>query len=435
MRCILSGAAAALLVLLSTHAPAPAADEAPTAASRPAEPNHLDRGRLIGFNFQDADIDSVLAYLSRVAGVTFLKETTVSGEVTIVNQQKLTVGKAFDVLNAVLRVKGATCIVNETRLVKIVPISEAKRADLPVYVVTRVEDIPPGDSFVHAVVPLKRAKAKTLAIEMKKLISPYGDLSAASQGNCLIITDTANNVRKLLRIVRQADTDPQAVAEMRIFKLKHADAKKVADILKQVFAPARSRQRGQPQTTFRFRGRTFTSARSTTSPEEGAAVPVRVTVEERLNAVVVVAGPEQMQQVADLVAELDVPPEAARLVWEVVPLEHGDCTEMAKTLKEIFQPPRTRRTSARTPAGPTTFWRRLTTGRGTQGQNQSAPPAREELLVTADRRTNSIVLAGTREQVEVAKQIIQRLAADIDHLEIPIVELVVEREFADLVLA
>jgi len=388
---------------------------AATPTTRPAGPNSLEKDRLIAFNFQKADIDAVLAYLSKVAGVTFLKETTVSGEVTIVSQKDLTVANAFHLLNAVLKVKGATCIVNDSRLVKIVPLSEAKRRDLPVYVAPDEDDLPRGESFVHVVVPLSRAKAKTLAAELGKLVGAYGDLSAATQGNCLIITDSATNVRKLLRIIRQADTDPEAVADMRVFILTHADARKVADVLKQIFAQPARRGSRTPTPTFVWRGRSVRGSTGTATPSDdaGAAIAARITIDDRLNAVVVVAAADQMKQIERLIAELDVPPEVARIVCEVITLEHGDCTEMAKTLKEVFQPTRTTRgRTTRPPTVPEPIWRRIRSALQPAAGAQSGPASDEQLTVTTDRRTNAIILVGTRDQVEVAKQIIEKLSAD-----------------------
>jgi len=411
-----------MAALVLSAAPAWAQEAAgppPAPTSRPAAgPNHLETEKLISFNFDRADLEQVLAYLSKVAGVTFLKETSVSGEVNIVNQQQLTVADAFHLLNAVLKIKGATCIVNDTRIVKIVPLSEAKRRDLDVYPEPDLEKLPKGETFVTQVVPLKRAKARDLARELRNLIGSYGDLAALTYSNALAITDTAGNVRKLLRIIQQADSDRKAEGDLRVFTLKHADAKKVADIITKMFADTgRSSNRSPTVITFRSRFRRPSPrtppSSSSDSGDDSAPVPVRVTVEERLNAVIVTAGADQMRVIEDMIKKIDVAPETARLVCQVVKLEHGDCTEVAKVIEDVFKQSRTSSRSRTTSTTNIPQMGRRTSG-STRGQPTAAttstgPASEEELKVTTDRRTNRVILVGTPDQVALAVEIIKEL--------------------------
>ena len=67
----------------------------------------------------------------------------------------------------------------------------------------------------HVVGPLDIAIAPPLAEKLKSMVAPYGDVAAMEQQNALVITETAAQVRRLIKIVRELDReDPEGAVEI-----------------------------------------------------------------------------------------------------------------------------------------------------------------------------------------------------------------------------
>ena len=71
------------------------------APSRPPDPNQL-----IGFSFQDADVDQILRFLAEVSGKTVYKDPSVSGTFTIRNQSRIKVSEAIKIFQDALSLRG-----------------------------------------------------------------------------------------------------------------------------------------------------------------------------------------------------------------------------------------------------------------------------------------------------------------------------------------
>ena len=84
-----------------------------------------ERAPGITFNFRGASLDSVIEAIVDATGLNVIKATEVGGTVTIVNRQPLTVDEALNVLNEVLRVRGAT-LVRSQNFITILPLGEAR---------------------------------------------------------------------------------------------------------------------------------------------------------------------------------------------------------------------------------------------------------------------------------------------------------------------
>jgi hypothetical protein len=83
-------------------------------------------GKTVRLNFEDADIRTVLTYLSELSGETIVPDPGVHGEVTVINPKPVTPEQAKEIIYAILETHGFT-IVRYANLVKVVPSSEAQR--------------------------------------------------------------------------------------------------------------------------------------------------------------------------------------------------------------------------------------------------------------------------------------------------------------------
>src|SRR5699024_6117352 len=143
---------------------------------------------------------------------------------------------------------------------------------------------------------------------LRPLVPQYGHLAAVSSANALIVSDHANNIRRLETII--AHLDGSEAEEVEVVALKHAWA---ADVLKLIEAMVPVDGGGG----------------SSKSNREGR---LSVVADERTNRLLVRGDTKSRNSVVELVREMDVPPNQTGSV-QVVRLNHADAEEMAELLK------------------------------------------------------------------------------------------------------
>ena len=159
--------------------------------------------------------------------------------------------RALQVLQAILEVRGFTAVLDGT-ILKIMSVKRAV-ASSPVIHLTEPGAASGGNAaFVRAVIPLSNAEAATLAKDLRRssLRAPASIGSAGA--NALIITDTESNIGAIREIILALDKGA-GNNEWQVFHLKHVPAKKMVDIINELFKqiaprtpPAPMLQPGQP---------------------------------------------------------------------------------------------------------------------------------------------------------------------------------------------
>ena len=171
-------------------------------------------------NFVGADIESVVRAIGHFTGNTFVIDPRVKGMVNLVSEKPVTKAQAFDMLSSVLRLQGFS-VVRTATYVKVVPEADAKLQASPVQT-GQVR----GDQMATQIFRLSHESAAGLVTVLRPLISPNNTIAADPTNNTLVITDYADNLKRLSRIIASLDTP--AVAEMEVIKLEHAIAMDLA---------------------------------------------------------------------------------------------------------------------------------------------------------------------------------------------------------------
>ncbi|MGB9094254.1 MAG: secretin N-terminal domain-containing protein, partial [Gallionella sp.] len=188
-----------------------------TAANRDGSAN---KGTL---NFVDADIESVIAAVGDYTGTTFIIDPRVKGTLTLVSEKPLTKSQALQLLGSVLRLRGYT-IVSGSGYSKVVPEAEAKLQAGPFQANAgrRVR----GDQIATEVFRLNFESAANLVAVLRPLISPNNTINANPSSNSLIITDYADNLVRLGKII--AALDGPENREMEVVPIRYAVATDIA---------------------------------------------------------------------------------------------------------------------------------------------------------------------------------------------------------------
>ena len=168
-------------------------DGVPAASSRPGDQD------LITMNFQNVDISVLAKFISEITGRNFIIDESVRGKVSIISPTKVTPQQAYSIFQSVLQVKGFTTV-QAGAVTKIVPARDVRQsAEL-----TQSQE-PQGDEYVTRMVKLRNTDATSVMSVIQPMISHDGLIAAFPQDNTLIITDGAYNVQRLLRIIGSLD--------------------------------------------------------------------------------------------------------------------------------------------------------------------------------------------------------------------------------------
>src|SRR3979490_712076 len=207
------------LVESPAAAPAAPAPRAPAIAVTP-------RAGEVVLNFQGADLQAVVKAMSQMTGRNMLIDPRVRGQVTIVSARPMSVAAGYQIFLSALKTQGFTAVEGPGDAVRIIPVAEAKAA-APV----NEQDRPPrgGEQVVPHVVIGQHVAVAQLQNVLRPLMSPTSQLSVYDPANALIITDYADNVRRLLRIIEKIDQP--ASTDVTVIPVQHASALDLAELV------------------------------------------------------------------------------------------------------------------------------------------------------------------------------------------------------------
>ncbi len=326
------------------------ADDIAANFTPPATGTNADELRL---NFRNAPLEQVLNYLSDAAGFIIVLDTRVNGNVSVISSHPMTKDEAVDLLNSVLNKNGYAAI-RDGRTLTIVDKNDAKTREIPVKTGNNPDEIPKNAEIVTQIIPIRFVEARQLVSDLTSFVSPQATVVANEAGNSIVITDTQQNIRHLTEIIRAIDNSAQSETEIRVFHLKHASPADVATELTSIFPSSSSG--GGSQSPIRFGGggqgggpggffaRMMGGGGGGGNNAGGGsandrikkATQVSAVADSRIQAVIVTAPKDLMEQIAGMMNDLDVPSTRDQKVF-VFHMNNGDPQQAAQVLQTMFQ--------------------------------------------------------------------------------------------------
>ncbi|KPC50304.1 type II secretion system secretin GspD [Amantichitinum ursilacus] len=176
-------------------------------------------------NFVNADIESTIKAIGLISGKNFVIDPRVKGTVNIISSEPVSKDAVYPILLSALRQQGFTAL-ESNGVIKVMPEADAKQH----YSATGSAHMKlNGDRIVTQVYPLKYESASQLVPILRPLVSPNNAVAAYAAGNTLVITDYADNVRRLNRIIE--NIDQPSSSDIFPITLKYASALDVAQTL------------------------------------------------------------------------------------------------------------------------------------------------------------------------------------------------------------
>jgi general secretion pathway protein D len=318
-------------------------------------------------NFVDADIESVIAAVGDYTNTTFIIDPRVKGTISLISEKPLNKAQAFQLLTSVLRMHGYS-VVAGNGYTKVVPEADAKLQAGPIQ-----SGAVRGDQIATQVFHLNFESANNLVTVLRPLISPNNTINANPGNNTLIITDYADNLLRLGKIITALDGP--ANNDMDIVPIRYAIASDIAVMVNRLLEPGA----GVPG---------------------GDAGRINVLAYPRTNSVVVRAPSEARANLAKtLIAKLDQPTALPGNV-HVVYLKNAEATKLAQTLRAVVSSDVSAISSA-SPSSPSS-----------PAQAQvSLPSGGAAGFIQADPTTNTLIITASESVYRDLRTVIDKLDA------------------------
>ncbi|OON60057.1 type II secretion system protein GspD [Massilia sp. KIM] len=264
-----------------------------------------EQANAAALSFVNADIESVIKAIGHYTGMTFIIDPRVKGTLTLQSEKSLSKAEAFRLLTSALRLQGFAVVTSGDGYAKVVPEAEAKLQSSPTQVGGTRASRATGDQIATQVFYLSYESAANLTAVLRPLISPNNSIMANPGNNTLVITDYADNLRRLAKII--AALDAPVAADLDVIPIRNGIASDVAQLVTRLMEPAAGGDSGR----------------------------VTVLPDPRTNSVIVRApSPARANLAKNLIARLDQPTTTQGNI-HVVYLKNADASRVAQTLRAV----------------------------------------------------------------------------------------------------
>ena len=300
------------LLILALATAVPTLAQAPGRA--PGE-NSAARSRApVTVNFVNADIEAVTRAFAAMIGRQIAVDPRVKGTITVYSEQPISVREAYLTYLSSMRGLGFA-MVDNGGLLKVVPEADAK---IQTGTVSVGEVGPRGDQVITQIFTLQHQSPNNLVAVLRPLITANNTINANPGSNSLVITDYADNLRRLAQIV--AALDRPSDTDVDLIPLKHAVATELAPLVQRLVATG------------------VVGANPAARAAAGGGGAETVVADPRSNALIVRApNTARLAAMRAVIAQLDVPGSSgpAGGIW-VVRLKNADAVRLATVLRAAF---------------------------------------------------------------------------------------------------
>ncbi len=328
----------------------------------------LPAGARITFNLQDADLPDLVRAIGNITGRRFI----ISGKArsikaTIYSPTKVSPAEAYQAFLSVLSTNGMT-VVPSGRYLKIEDSAGIATQPVPLY--GAGEQAPSEDRFVTRIHRLRNMTAENAAQLLGHFKSQAGDITPYAASNTVVITDTGANIRRMMQILAEVDS-PSIGEQIWVERLQYIAASEAVQRINEILGTTAG-----------------AAAAAATGPGSDNRL-VRLVAEERSNSLMIVATERMYQRVLELIRVLDRPSAQEGGNIHVYAVQHADAEELANTVNNIVSGGRQAGQAA--------------------GQRGAATVFEGAIRITADKRTNSIIVTSTERDFIEVRVILERL--------------------------
>jgi len=348
------------------------------------------RGGTVTMNFVNADIEGVSRAIAAIINRQIMVDPRVRGSITLYSEQPVTPQQAYSNFQSALRGQGFS-LVESSGLLKVVPEADAKLQTSTVAVGNTNNRV--NNVVLTQIFKLQYESANTMVTVLRPLISPNNTINAVPGSNTLVITDYADNLQRIGKIIAAMDVPDSG--DMDIIPLRNTVAADVAPVVQRLSNLGASAAPG------------------------AAGQAVTVIADTRTNALLVKApNAGQLGDIRRLVTQLDQPSSEGigGSGIHVVYLKNADAVKLAEILRAAFP---TSGSGGASSSGSSTAPAATTQAASTNTNNgastQSTTPVTASAgpstggNIQADPSSNSLIITAPEAQYRQLRAVIDQL--------------------------
>ncbi len=245
-------------------------------------------------NMRGIEIADVADQISRLTGRTLILDPQVKGVVTVTSAQPLSADGVWELFQSVLRANGFAAL-RSGRAWRIVPAANAVRDG-------GVRRSASGQEMTTRMIRLSNVPAAEAARIARPLIASFGSVEPLASPNAIVVTDYADNVRRIEGLVRSLDSG--GGQSFAVIPLRNGSAADVAAAIGQVLG-------------------------------DGEAGGARVAGDARSNMVVVRGTPSAVAEARRIALSLDTPG-GATPITRTFRLNYADAESVTEVLRGVL---------------------------------------------------------------------------------------------------
>lgn len=395
---------------------------------------------------KDAEISSIIKIFSKKTKRNYILDERVKGKVSIFLPAKVSDNEATRILDAILALKGFTTVPIGGNIYKIIPSKDAKKTTIPTVVGMGQDD--PTATVVTRLVRLNYVGAQDLQNLLSQLVSADGLISAYSRSNSLVIIDYADNIKRIVDIIKSVDI-PSSDSDMTIVPVTHADAVEIADTIKDILGEQGGTDDSSGGSATRavdiIRNRLREAAAARNEGQAGGmdgsnmglAVQdkaAKIIPDKRTNSIILVASEAETMRLRALITQLDSPVNLSSNRFYVYRCQHAKAEDLADVLAGLTGSGTTGSRNSSLGDSDSSFGtfntgassrstsrsrtqERLNSQQRTLGQTRQPTTISgggsvnfgEDLAITADPSTNSLIIAANKTDHEKIIELLKEI--------------------------
>ncbi|HFG3904908.1 TPA: type II secretion system secretin GspD [Escherichia coli] len=328
-----------------------------------------------GANFNNADIRQFVEIVGQHLGKTILIDPSVQGTISIRSNDTFSQQEYYQFFLSILDLYGYSVITLDNGFLKVVRSANVKTSPGMIADSSRPGV---GDELVTRIVPLENVPARDLAPLLRQMMDAgsVGNVVHYEPSNVLILTGRASTINKLIEVIKRVDVI--GTEKQQIIHLEYASAEDLAEILNQLI----SESHGKSQMP--------------------ALLSAKIVADKRTNSLII-SGPEKARQrITSLLKSLDVE-ESEEGNTRVYYLKYAKATNLVEVLTGVSEKLKDEKGNSRKP---------------------SSTSAMDNVAITADEQTNSLVITADQSVQEKLATVIARL--DIRRAQVLVEAIIVE---------
>ncbi len=419
---------------------APAAQEA---ASADGEAKAADES---GRAFDAAPVDMVYKVYSEMVGKTILVDpATPKATITLKNEsgQKLTDAEWLEAIEVVLEMNGIHLEPYGEKFIRALPRKEVRKEGIPL-IMDQESKLKDDGKVVSMMIELKHISYEEAQKALENFKSASGNLMPIERINSILVTDTKQNINRMLEIVRSMDIATPVTENVFVRQIKNAAANDIKTALEAIVQESQKeleKSGKTPQQQNQHQPRTtLLGLRRPGQPNQPAAAPtptqvvsvsdadrgmirgkVLILADERSNKLIIVTQKSNMDFFDKVIEQLDVETTPDTVV-KVYRLKYAEAEEVSDMINDLIGNAASSKSSggknqnqaAKSGSGgnltrsqPAAAARKPANQR--KGEAKAGELSKDNTTVLADKRINGLVVMTNKELVPVVESIIESM--------------------------